>query len=461
LSALSFHGGAGTVTGSRHLLETKGARLLVDCGLFQGEKELRQRNWEPPGFEPSSISAVALTHAHIDHSGYLPRLVREGFRGPIHATPATADLADLLLRDAAQIQEEDAAYANLKGFSKHHPALPLFTLRDAERAIGQIEVVDFDAWVEVKQPIRLRFRNAGHILGSGYVELELADREPPLHMLFSGDIGRYAAPLVRDPSPPPACDVLVMESTYGDRDHPTEPVQEQLRELLAKVVERKSTLLVPAFAVGRSQQLLYLLKQVMHANPRLAVPIHLDSPMAVDTTEIYCRYPEEAGLEQIEMRPGSDLIYGRDVFLHRSAEESKRLNDLGGPRVIVSSSGMMTGGRVLHHLRRLLPVKENLVVLAGYQAPGTRGRALKDGAETLRIHGQDVPVACELAEVTGLSAHADRGQLLRWARALSPAPRVTYVTHGDPEAAAALAELLRQELGFRCEVPALGASYEL
>jgi metallo-beta-lactamase family protein len=460
MATLSFHGGAGTVTGSRHLLESDAASLLVDCGLFQGPRELRRRNWEAPGFEASSVDVVALTHAHIDHSGYLPRLVRDGFRGPIYTTPATADVVDLLLRDSARIQEEDAEYANKKGFSEHDPALPLYTVRDAERAIGQIEVVEFGEWARAGKDLRFRFKNAGHIIGSGMVEVELADREPALRLVFSGDVGRYDAPLVQDPSAPPDCDVLVIESTYGDRAHPDQPIEAQLAALLTTVLESGGTMLVPAFAVGRSQQLVYLLHETMKSEPRLRMPIHMDSPMAIDTTGIYRRYPEESGLESIRMRSGSDVIYDRNVFLHKTREDSMRLNDLAGPRVIISSSGMMTGGRVLHHLRRLLPAPENVIVLAGYQAPGTRGWRLKQGEPSLRIHGQDVPVKARLEEISGLSAHADCNQLLRWVRDLPP-PRVTYVTHGDGEASEALARRLREELDFRCEIPALGDSHEL
>lgn len=457
---ITFHGGAGTVTGSRHLVDTASTRLLVDCGMFQGRKELRQRNWAPPGFEPSSVDSVALTHAHIDHSGYLPRLVRDGFSGPVFATPATADLVDLLLRDSAHIQEEDARYANRKGYSKHHPALPLYTVRDAELAIAQIEVLDYGEWHSSAADTRFRFTPAGHIIGSGMIELEARDGGRERRILFSGDVGRFDAPLVPDPTAPPPCDVLVIESTYGDRAHPKTPVEEQLAEALRAIRASGGTMLVPAFAVGRSQQLVYLLHEVMEAEPELRVPIHLDSPMAIDTTRIYRRYPEEHGLEAVRLRSGSSVLFDGNVFLHRTVEESMRLNTLAGPRVIISSSGMMTGGRVLHHLRRLLPDSRNVVVLAGYQAPGTRGWHLKRGDETIRIHGQDVPAGARLMEISGLSAHADADQLLRWVGAL-PAPDVTFVVHGEKDAARALARRLHEELGFHCETPRHGESFEV
>ncbi len=457
---LTFHGGAGTVTGSRHLLECGSQRLLVDCGLFQGKKELRERNWGHPGFDPRSVDALVLTHAHIDHSGYIPRLVRDGFRGPIYATPATADLADVMLRDSAKIQEEDAAYANKKGFSKHHPALPLYTVPDAERALDQFEVVDYADWMEVGPGLAFRFRHAGHIIGSGQVDVDAREGDQSARLLFSGDVGRYDAPLVPDPQAPEPCDYLIIESTYGDREHAAVSVEEQLREHLATIVRTQGTLLVPSFAVGRAQQLIYLLRKVMEADARLDLPIHLDSPMAINATKIYRRYPEEHGLETVELRSGSSRIYGRHVFLHRTQEESMRLNSLGGPRVIISSSGMMTGGRVLHHLKRLLPQQHNLILLAGYQAPGTRGWRLQRGEPTLRIHGQDVAVHAPFTTISGTSAHADADQLVRWVRDLPP-PLATFVVHGDDGASAALAKRFTAELGFHCETPELGAAHEL
>lgn len=462
---LAFHGAAGTVTGSRFLVEHGGHRLLVDCGLFQGHKELRERNWRAPGFDPASLDAVVLTHAHVDHSGYLPRLVHDGFRGPVLCTPATAELVRLLLVDSARIQEEDAAYANRKGFSKHRPARPLYTVHDAERALERLDELRFDEWHRLPRgdgpAAHLRFVRAGHILGSGMVRLDLArPGAQPLRVLFTGDLGRLDAPLVPDPARPEPCDVLVIESTYGDRLHPEEPVEDQLEELLAGAVHDGGTLLIPAFAVARSQQLLVYLHRVMERRPKLSMAVHLDSPMAVDTTSIYARYPEERGLEAVDLRSGASVVYGREVYLHRSREDSLRLNRLVGPRVIVSSSGMLTGGRVLHHLRRLLPDPRNRVVLAGYQAPGTRGWRLQEGETSLRIHGQVVPVRARLARISGLSAHADADQLVGWARALPP-PARTFVVHGEPAAAATLARRLEQELGFDCELPELGSSYEL
>jgi metallo-beta-lactamase family protein len=461
MTSLSFHGAAGSVTGSRFLLETEGRRLLVDCGMFQGLKELRARNWDPPPFDPARVEAVVLTHAHIDHCGWLPRLHKLGFRGPIWCTPATAELADLLLRDSAHIQEEDAEYANRKGYSRHRPALPLYTVADAERAIALLRVVDYRQPFDPLPRVRARFQPAGHLIGSAYAELQVADRDPPLRLLFSGDVGRYDAPLVPDPTPPTPCDVLVLESTYGDRNHPVVPPAAALAEILRRTIARHGTVLIPAFAVGRAQQMIFLVQGLMDRGEVPRVPIHLDSPMAVDATQIYRRHAEEAGLEGIDMEKVGRGTCDGDVCLHVTRDDSMKLNDLPGPRVILASSGMLTGGRVLHHLRRLLPDPKNALVLVGFQAEGTRGRALKEGARYLRIHGGDVPVRAEVVEVPGLSAHADAEQLLRWLRDLKPAPERTFLVHGEPPAARALKRRLEGELGFACTVARQGDRVEL
>ena len=459
MPSIRFHGAAGTVTGSCYQLQSSSGRVLIDCGLFQGRKSLRERNWGRRELDARTIDRVVLTHAHLDHAGWIPRLIANGFRGPVHCTPASADLLDFMLEDSARIQEEDARYANRKGFSKHKPARPLYTVEDAKRAVDRIEVVPFGEWQELLPDLRYRHRLAGHIIGSSQLEVEIQTDAAPLRMVFSGDVGRYDAPLVTDPSEPPTCDVLLCESTYGDRTHPDTPVEGRLQELLKRVMTRGGVLLVAAFSVGRSQQLMYLLNRVMEGIGR-HIPIHLDSPMAVDTTRIYERYPEEAGLETLDLRSASTPIYGSSVYLHKSAEESKRLNHLEGPRVIIASSGMMTGGRILHHLRARIGDPKNLVVLGGYQAPGTRGWRLQRGERRIRVHGRDLEVRAEIETVSGLSAHADRDELIRWLRPLAP-PRRTFVVHGEPEAAEAFARRLEEELGHRTTIPKLFESYEL
>ncbi|MEZ6017352.1 MAG: MBL fold metallo-hydrolase [Planctomycetota bacterium] len=474
---LAFHGAAGTVTGSRFVLEVgagrvsgrdsgaelssdaKTRRVLIDCGLFQGRKELRERNWGDPGFDVREVDSVLLTHAHIDHSGYLPRLVRDGFSGPIHCTSATADLVEILLEDSARIQEEDAEYANKRGFSRHHPALPLYTVQDAQRVVPMLVCQSYGHWFNVCPGVRARYRPAGHIIGSGSIQVEV-EREgrAPLRLLFSGDVGRYDAPLVPDPASPEPADVLVVESTYGDRTHPTEPVEAQLESILARIVETQGVALFASFAVGRAQQLAYLLHK-LQAEKRWNVPVHIDSPMAIDATKIYRRYPEEHGIESVRFMSGATSVFGSNVYLHRTREDSMRLNDLQGARVIIASSGMMTGGRILHHLRRHATDPRAVIVLGGYQAPGTRGASLQSGSPTVRIHGRDVEVHAEVRQLSGLSAHADRDELLRWLQPLAP-PKRTFIVHGEPPSAAAFAEALDSR-GHRCTVPGMGDAFDL
>lgn len=456
---LSFHGGAGTVTGSRTLLTTDRQRVLVDCGQFQGLKELRLLNWKLPSFDPRSVDEVLLTHAHIDHSGYLPRLVKEGFRGPIYATPATIELVRVLLRDAARLQEEDADYANRKGFSKHETALPLFTEADAERALGQLLPAPYDEWFELDGGIRARYSNAGHILGAAHIEVAVSDRGSETNLVFSGDIGRYGMPLHPDPSPPPRCDTLVLEATYGDRLHSKEPLIQQIRKPFLEALGRGGTILIPAFAVARAQLVTLMLRELMESGALPEVPIHLDSPMAVDVTRIYSRYygePELSGETHGRMRP----LFPKNVRFHRTVEESKQINNLKGPRIIISSSGMLTGGRVLHHLFRVLPNPRDLLVLAGYQAAGTRGRALEEGAKSLRIHGQDIPVRCHFISLDGFSAHADADELLRWVTSGPALPARVFVNHGEADAAETLAQRLRDEAGIDAVTPGLNRRFE-
>jgi len=462
--SLAFHGAAGTVTGSRHLLTADGTRVLVDCGMFQGLKKLRLLNWEPTPFEPAGVDHVVLTHIHIDHSGYLPRFVREGFAGPVHATRATRELSDILWFDAAKIQEEDAAHANRKGWTRHRPALPLFTRDDAERAHARVRGFRYGKWFDLGRDLRARFHNMGHILGSAMVEMRVGNGAGEKGIVFSGDIGRYDMPLHPDPDPCPECDVLVIESTYGDRLHDHEPLMDQLARPIRETFRQGGTVLIPAFAVGRSQMITLILCEAMEAGEIPEVPIHIDSPMAVDATAAYRKFANEDNLDEevVErVNPATGRIYPKNVRFHRSTEESKELNDLDGPRIIVSSSGMLSGGRVLHHLRRILPDRRNLLVLVGYQAMGTRGRALLDGKKHLKMHGKHIAVKCRFLDAHGLSAHADRDEMVRWVKTAPAPPKRIFVVHGEPESSEAFAATLRAEFGSEVTVPALGESFEL
>ena len=458
---LSFHGGAGTVTGSRFLVETGNTRFLVDAGLFQGLKKLREMNWAKLRFDPASLDFILLTHAHIDHAGFLPRVTQQGFRGPVHATRASLDLARLLLMDAAKIQEEDAAFANRKGFSKHRPALPLYTSEDAEQAISLIEPLDYGDWIEPAAGVRASFQNAGHILGAAMIELRLRTAGGERTIVFSGDVGRYGVPLHSDPDPRPECDVLVMEATYGDREHDPRPMGDQIREALVTAIERRGTVLIPSFAVGRAQLVTLLLRQLIHSGELPEIPIHIDSPMAVDATRIYGQHLRDLSLDAADGEDGFGSLVPRNVQFHRTVEESKSLNLLPGPRIIISASGMLTSGRVLHHLKRLLPDEKNLILLVGFQAAGTRGRAMMEGARTIRVHGEDVPVRARFIPIGGLSAHADRGELLRWVRSQPKPPQTIFVVHAEEKAANAFARLLSSELGVRTIEPELGQRFEL
>jgi metallo-beta-lactamase family protein len=458
---LAFLGAAGTVTGSKLLLQAGDDQLLVDCGLFQGLKELRLRNWAEPPFDPGRLRWVLLTHAHIDHSGWLPRLSRHGFRGQVLCTPPTLELASVMLRDSAHLQEEDARFYNESGHTKHRPALPLYELRDVERLLPRFRVHDYGATVELSPRLRVRFRDAGHLLGSAMIDVWVQDGDRNLHVLFSGDVGRYDAPLVPDPTPPGEPDYLVIESTYGDRDHPAGAPIAALQPVLERMLQRRAILLVPAFAVGRAQQILYLVRRLQRDGQLPEFPIHIDSPMAVDATLIYRKHMQRHGLAPEEMDELDLLLAGPNVHLARTVQDSKRLNHLEGPALLLSSSGMLAGGRVLHHLARLLPERRHLVALVGYQAAGTRGRALQEGARSLRIHGHDVPVHAEIVDLGHLSGHADRGELERWLAAMQRGPRRAFVTHGEPQAAAALAAALRQRRGWDAVVPELGQVVEL
>jgi metallo-beta-lactamase family protein len=441
---LTFLGAAGTVTGSKYLLEHGGQRVLVDCGLFQGLKQLRLRNWDAFPLAARMVDAVVLTHAHIDHSGYLPALARQGFAGPVFATGATRELAGLLLPDSGHLQEEDAAYANRHGFSKHHPALPLYTEEDGRRVLKQFKAREFGHAFEPIAGVTMRFSPAGHILGAASVHVQWEGGSA----LFSGDLGRDHDILMRPPAPPPAADTLVVESTYGDRMHAPEDPATLLAEAINRTAARGGVVVVPAFAVGRAQALLYLVATLKGDRRIPDLPVFLNSPMAADVTAIYHRHGGEHRLDaaQCERMCGAARIVN-------TVEESRKLNDLRFPAVIISASGMATGGRVVHHLKAFAPDHRNTILLAGYQAAGTRGASLLAGASDIKIHGEHVPVRAEVVSLGSLSAHADRAELLRWVGRMPAPPKRVFITHGEPVAADSLRQAIEEAHGWPCTVP--------
>lgn len=449
---LSFLGAAGTVTGSKYLVEHRGRRVLVDCGLFQGYKQLRLLNWTAMPFDAGTVDAVVLTHAHLDHSGALPLLVRQGWRGPVHATPSTFELCQLLLPDSGRIQEEDADYANRHHTSRHDPALPLYTEDDARRALRRFEQQPFDRRFEVVPGIAATLRPAGHILGAASVELDIDGTT----VLFSGDVGRADDPVMRGPAPIGRCDHIVVESTYGDRLHESADSEAALGEAISRTAARGGVVVIPAFAVGRAQLLLYLVHRLKARGAIPDLPVFLDSPMAVDTTEIYHRHHDEHRLSYEDC-----LGMYRAARMVRTTEASKELGRSRYPAVIVSASGMATGGRVLHHLKARAPDRRNTIVLVGYQAGGTRGARLQAGERTLRIHGEDVEVRAEVVSLQGMSAHADAQQLVQWLGTATSAPRSVFVTHGEPGPADALRQRIERELGWAVSVPLLGHAAEI
>ncbi|HSE38997.1 MAG TPA: MBL fold metallo-hydrolase [Blastocatellia bacterium] len=455
MPTLQFLGATGTVTGSKYVLEANGSRVMIDCGLFQGLKALRQRNWEKLSINPASISWLLLTHAHIDHSGYLPRLVRDGFKGPVFATAATADLLKILLPDSAKLQEEDAEYANRKGFSKHHPALPLYTEQDAAAALKLIQRVSYDENVSVNKSLSARFIPAGHILGSSFIEVLMdGPNHPPLKVVFSGDLGRYDEPILNDPAPAHEADYLLVESTYGNRLHDQTDPKDRLAEIINTTVERGGKIIIPAFAVGRTQLLVYYLRELEDEGRIPVLPVAVDSPMGAEATRLYSRHHDDHDLDMQRIRNlQRNPLATRNFSLVQGRSGSKALNALQGPAIIISASGMATGGRVLHHLAQWLPDPASSVIFAGYQAEGTRGRRLQNGEKEVKIHGEVVPVRAHIESISSLSAHADSGEIMRWLGGFKRPPRKTFVVHGELDSATALRDLIAQKLGWDVVIP--------
>lgn len=442
---LQFLGAAGTVTGSKYLLSKGHGKLLVDCGLFQGFKTLRLRNWAEPDFLPSEIGAVVLTHAHIDHSGYLPLLVKKGFRGRIYASEATAELCHLLLPDSARLSEEDAERANRHNYSKHKPAMPLYTERDAEAALRQLVTVPLDAAFKPVAGITATFHPAGHILGACSISVS----DGSVEVVFSGDLGRPDDPIMKPPALVERADYLVLESTYGNRLHPASDPTQELSRVINRTVKRGGTLVIPAFAVGRTQEILLAISRLKSGNAiPTSVPVFLNSPMAQDTTDIYHRHRREHRLSDAEC----EAMHKVAGFV-TTVQESKLLNINQEPKIIIAGSGMATGGRVVHHIAAFGPNEKNTICFAGFQAGGTRGAAMLAGAQEVKIHGQYIPVRAEVVEIGNLSAHADANELLGWLEGFQNAPRRTFITHGEPAASDALRRRIGEKLGWDAYVP--------
>jgi metallo-beta-lactamase family protein len=467
LAYIQFLGAAGTVTGSKHLVNTSsdsaggaGFQVLIDCGMFQGAKEWRERNWQPTPVPAPEIDAVILTHAHLDHCGWIPRLVREGFHGPIYATPSTIDLCGIILPDSGHLQEEDANFYNRHNKSKHHPALPLYTLAEAEASLKYFSPVDFEETRQLSPEVSFRFARAAHILGSSMVELTLNVNGQSQRLLFTGDIGRVrsnnGAPgkVVRSgPTEGETADVLVIESTYGNRQHPTDDPRPKLAEIIRQTVQRGGSVIVPAFAVERTQKFVFMLKDLMESGQIPRIPVYCDSPMAIKAVEVFLKHEEECTDETCRLikQYGSPLQWPGFTFASTS-EESKKINATIFPSIIVSSSGMVTGGRILHHLMQRLPDPKNTVIFIGFQAPGTRGFTIKSGAPEVRIFGETVPIRAQIATLEQFSDHADTPELLEWLHTFPSKPAVTYLVHGEPSASSQLRDAITKDLGWNVQV---------
>ena len=455
MTYLQFLGATRTVTGSRHLVEVDGYRVLVDCGLFQGLKELRLRNWDPFPVDPATIDAVILTHAHIDHSGYLPKLVKEGFGGKVYATPATAELARIMLPDSARLQEEEADYANKVGSSKHRPALPLYTEREAGDALRLLVSVNYRKRVNLTKRLSFQFINAGHILGSSFVKMRLEEAGGgEKTILLTGDIGRYNEPIIHDPTAIDEADYVVLESTYGDREHPALDVKERLAEIVNQTVKRGGHLLIPAFAVGRTQSLLYHLRALEEEGRIRPIPVYVDSPMAASATRLYLNHKEEHDLEMKDlMDDRRNPLAPKRFNLARTRQESKSITDLEESTIVISASGMCTGGRILHHLRRRLPDERNTILFVGFQALGTRGRRILDGEKEIKIFGEMIPVRAKVEMLENLSAHGDYHEILRWLGGFRRAPEKVFLVHGEPEAAESMRQKIVAQFGWQVVIP--------
>jgi metallo-beta-lactamase family protein len=455
MTKLTFLGAAGCVTGSKYLVEAAGKRLLIDCGIFQGSRDLQDRNWNPLPVDPATIDYAALTHAHLDHTGWLPCLVRDGYRKPIFANPATIELTTLLLKDSAHLQEEDAERAQRKNWTRHANPRALYTSEDVEPVLKALKPMPRTGGFDISPEFHIDSYDAGHILGSSSLVLTITEGGRKTVILFSGDIGRYNQPILKDPvTPPSAADVLICESTYGDREHAEGDPAELLAQVVNRVSKRGGSIIIPSFAIGRTQTFMYYLRQLEDQQRIPRIPVYVDSPMALSATDLYVKHKEDHDLEfaREEADGKGDPLNVHQFHLTRTADESKAINNVHTPCIIVSASGMVSGGRVLHHLALRLPDARNAVILAGFQAEGTRGRALQEGAKTLSLYGQPVAVNAEIIEMGQFSAHAGKSELLRWLTALPSPPKQTYLTHGEPSAAQTLQSAIQEQFHWKAAV---------
>lgn len=451
---LEFLGAAQTVTGSRFLLSVEQKHYLFDCGLFQGPREIRDLNWEPFPVSPKSLEAIVLTHAHLDHSGYIPIFLRKNGQLPVFASEATCALLEILLPDSGYLQEEQARYANKKRYSNHYPASPLYTEQEAEKSLKSLVPVGMDSVYSIDSRVQIRLRPAGHILGSATVECMVKRAQSPMRIVFTGDLGRFDQEFMKPPAPVSQADYLVIESTYGNRDHSKDSLEDSLESVVKDAVKRRGVIVIPSFAVGRVQQVLFYLRKLEDANRIPSLPVYIDSPMAVDSTDVYCRFGDEHNLSvELLMDKGICPLRCKDTRFVRTVEESKALNERQGPFIVISASGMCEGGRVMHHLKNRLPDPRNTMLLVGFQALGTRGRLLQDGATSVSIHGDTVQVRAQVVSLDGLSAHGDRSDLLRWLGGFQRPPKKTFIVHGEPAASEALRDQIQQQLGWEAEIP--------
>ncbi len=458
---VKFLGGAGTVTGSKYLLEIDDFKLLIDCGLFQGLKELRLQNWDDFPIPPSEIDAVVLTHAHIDHSGYLPRLVKQGFGGPVYCTSPTLDLVTILLTDSAKLQEEEAAYAAKKGYSKHADPKPLYNSEDVKMVIPMLRSSDLNEEIKINEKISLHFLYAGHILGASSVYLKLKGDHQTKSILFSGDLGRYDHPIFYDPVAPPSPDILFIESTYGNRVNNASNVEDDFADALNEARRNGGCTLIPAFAVGRTQEVLYYIKKLLDDGKIESQKVYVDSPMAIDATRLYVHHPSYHRLTDADLHKGDNFLHFKELTYCQTQESSMALNEIKSGAIIISASGMLAGGRILHHLYHRLPRENDTLLFTGFQAEGTRGRDIQAGNKEVKIFGLSVPVNCNHLKIDGLSAHADQPELLRWASSFAEKPKMTFLVHGEKESAQELSNILHEKLEWNTVIPEYLESVQL